>query len=505
MSRQIKVVFVTLLSLFIFYNLYLLAFLPINGEIRLSNDIGRDFLLLQELDQKKIVLIGPRSNTQGVFHGPLWTYINYPAYLIGGGNPVIVAWFWVILGFIFLLSTFFILRRLFGTLESLLGVSLLSTYLVPHINSVFHAEVNFFLVPFFLYTIYRYLLTKEAKYLAFHLIILAAFVHLNIGVGILFIMLSGILIAAFIAKNKLWKHFAAFIILPIGVSNFIAFDFRHGFGMAKALFNLGGNSAFLVPLNEWINDRLRNTVSLQLLAKNIEPLSVLIFALVIIFTFIHIKKNTKQKPFLLLMLFYYFGYMLLSYFNKGVILYHYIYLLVPITTIWLIALSKGVSRFIFIPVILLVLFLNFNFTSGYIDDMKNNFVGKKLNSWTTLKNVAQTVIEEQRGKGFGYFVYSPDAYAYQQRYAMLYSFKAAGIDAIEYVKRPTTYVIASPPPENNPYMGHQWWIENMANIKAKPIEVKNLTSGYILQKFELNPDEQKIPHNPNIELGLNFR
>lgn len=505
MLKQVKVVFWAIIVLFIFYNLYLLAFLPLQGEVRLSNDIGRDFLLLQELDQKKIVLIGPRSNTQGVFHGPLWTYINYPAYLIGVGNPVMVAWFWVILGFIFLLSTFFILRKLFGTLESLLGISLLSTYLVPHINSVFHAEVNFFLIPFFLYTIHRYLQTKEAKYLAFHIIILTAFFHLNIGVGILFIMLSGILILAFIAKNRLWKHFVAFIILPIGVSNFIAFDFRHGFGMAKALFNLGGNSAFLVPVNEWVNDRLRNTVSLQLLAKNIEPLSVLIFVLVIIFTLIHIKKNTKQKPFLLLILFYYFGYMLLSYFNKGVILYHYIYLLVPITMIWLIALSKGVSRLVFIPVILLVLFLNFNFTNGYIDDMKNNFIGKKLDSWTSLKKIAQTVIEKQKGKEFGYFVYSPDAYAYQQRYAMLYSFKAAHIKAFEYGKKSTTYVIASPPPENNPYMGHQWWIENKANIKAKPVEVKSFTSGYILQKFELSLDEQKIPHDPNIELGLNFR
>ncbi|OGH11523.1 MAG: hypothetical protein A3B38_01815 [Candidatus Levybacteria bacterium RIFCSPLOWO2_01_FULL_36_13] len=505
MLKQVKVVFIAIIILFIFYSLYLLAYLPLQGEIKLTNDIGRDFLLLQELDQKKIVLIGPRSNTQGVFHGPLWTYVNYPAYLIGQGNPVITAWFWVILGFIFLLSTFFILRRLFGTIESLLGVSLLSTYLVPHINSVFHAEVNFFLIPSFLYTIYSYLQTKKSKYLAFHIMILAAFIHLNIGVGILFIMLSGALILGLIIKNKLWKHLIAFIILPIGVSNFIAFDFRHNFGMAKALFNLGGNSAFLVPLNEWVNDRINNTVSMQILAKNIEPLSVLIFALIIIFTFIHIKNNTKQKPLLLLLLFYYFGYMALSYFNKGVILYHYIYLLVPLTIIWLVTLSKGISRFIFIPLIFVVLFLNFNFAKNYISDTQNNFIGKKLDSWISLKQVAKSVIEEQKGKEFGYFIYSPDAYAYQQRYAMLYSFKAARSNAFEYGKKGTTYVIASPPPPDNPYMGHQWWIENKANIKITPVEIKNFKSGYIVQKFNLNTNEQKIQHDPNIELGLNFR
>lgn len=354
-----KVLFVILIG-FILYNLYLLTFFPLHGEIRLSNDIGRDFLLLQELDQKKIVLIGPRSNTQGVFHGPLWTYINYPAYLIGEGDPVVVAWFWVMLGFIFLLSTFYLIKQMFGTTQGLLAVALLSTYLVPHINSVFSPEAMFFLMPFFIYTIYRYLQSKEVKYLALHVVTIAAFVHLNIGVGILFIMLSGILLLAFIIKNKLWKHLVAFLILPIGVSNFIAFDIRHGFGMAKALLNLGGNSAFLVPVNEWVDDRINNTVFMQILAKNIEPLSVLIFALVIIFTFIHIKNNTKQKDFLLLIVFYYFGYMTLSYFNKGVILYHYIYLLVPITIIWLVCISIGgvnkVSKFI--------AFLLINYTLG---------------------------------------------------------------------------------------------------------------------------------------------
>jgi len=93
MGSRLKIIVYGLLIVFIAYTVYLSSFFVLHGEVHLTNDIGRDFLLLQELDQKKIVFIGARANTQGVFHGPLWAYINYPAYVIGHGNPVTVAWF----------------------------------------------------------------------------------------------------------------------------------------------------------------------------------------------------------------------------------------------------------------------------------------------------------------------------------------------------------------------------------------------------------------------------
>lgn len=95
MFVRIKQAAAAFLIIFILYCIYLSSLYVMHGEVHLTNDIGRDFLLLQELDQKMIVLIGPRTNVQGAFHGVLWTYLNYPAYLLGGGNPVTVAWFWV--------------------------------------------------------------------------------------------------------------------------------------------------------------------------------------------------------------------------------------------------------------------------------------------------------------------------------------------------------------------------------------------------------------------------
>ena len=68
-----------------------------------------------------------------------------------------------------------------------------------------------------------------------------------------------------------------------------------------------------------------------------------------------------------------------------------------------------------------------------------------------------------------------------------------------------TYVIAAPPPPNNPYMLHEWWVKNEANIASQPIEVKKFPSGFTMEKFLLTEKEQQVPYDKNIELGIHFR
>lgn len=505
MFSKLRVFFYLALTSFILYSIYLSAFFVLKGEVHFVTDVGRDFLLLQELDEKKIVFIGARSNVRGVFHGIFWTYLNYPAYLIGHGNPVTVAWFWVILGIIYLITTFFILRKLFDTTSALLAIALLSVDFVSLSNIVFAQGAGFYFMPFFLFTIYMYLKSRKAYFLALHFITVGIFIQLNIGVGGLFAILSIALSSLFIIKNKLWKHFLSLIFLPIVCSNFIIFDIRHGFNITKALLNLGSSSKFIVPFNAWIQNRINNIISMQFFSDSSNTLRLITFLLIMFFTFLEIKNKSKQKNFFLLLIFYYFGYMILSYFNKGMMLIDYIYLLIPLSVIWLSALIKGRYKIIFIPLILLIIYLNFNYANSYILSHQQSFMGKSSDSWISLKTVAQYVINEQKGKEFGYFVYSPDSFAYQQRYAMIYSFRNAGSKDFEYIKKPNTYVIASPPPGDNPYMKEDWWIKNEARISVLPVHKKYLPGGYIVEKFNLSSDEQEVAHDPNIELGLHFR
>lgn len=504
---KLKVLPYIIFSILMLFIVYLLSFSAIHGEVNFFNDVSRDFLLLQELDQKKIVFIGPRSNTNGLFHGPLLTYIDYPAYLIGHGNPVTVEWFWVGIGIVFIATSFFIARKLFGAFSALAYVLLVSTRMVPHINSVFEPESMYFVMPVFLFTIIQYAKTKKWIFLLLHLITSAIFIQLSIGVGIEFFILSTLVVLYLIYKNKFWKHLLSFLVVPIFTANYILFDVRHNFGMAKALLGTGESSKFFISISDWISNRLQNMLSLQLLEGNynLNWLLTLIFIVVMVFTIFEIKNNKKNKSLYCIFIFYYFGYIALSYFIKSVLLFHYIYLLVPFTTLWLTSFLKDRYKYIIFPVFTLIFLLNLQYSFSYIRSLKSSFIGRGQNSWIGLSSVAEKIIQIQKGKDFGYFVYSPDAYAYQPRYAMIYNFKKADAKASEYVKKSTTYVIAAPPPPDNPYMTREWWIKNSAKISNKPVRTEKFPNGFIIEEFNLNPDEQKIPHEKTIELGIHFR
>lgn len=504
MNKWIKYIFSFIMTLFIIYNIYLSAMFVMHGEVHLTNDIGRDFLLLQELDQKKIVLIGPRTNVQGAFHGVLWTYLNYPAFVMGHGNPVIVAWFWVIIGIVYLLSSYYVFSRLFDDIHALLGTAMLSPIVVLLSNSLFGQLMIFFLIPIFIFGIFKYIDTKKPAYLILHLFLLGCMIQFNIGVGTLIAIQTILLLSITIIRSKLYKHFFAFIILPISTINFIIFDIRHNFSMIKALAGLGGIRAFIIPINEWLLNRLHHMVTMQLFSSIPLVIMIFVFILIVLLTLIEIKKG-KLKNLFLIIIYYYLGYIVLTFFNKGIILIDHIIHLAPLAVIWLVALTRVSYKYIFIPLIILALYLNFTNIKSFSTIGKIPLAGTTADSWISLQEVGKYVVDKQKEKEFGYYVYSPDAYAYQQRYAMSYYFKYRKSQASEYFKKPITYVIIAPPPHDNPYMTHEWWIINKAMISNKPVEQKVFPSGYKLEMYQLNTDEQRIPHVSDIELGIHFR
>lgn len=504
MTYRLKQITSLLLVLFILYCIYLSSMYVMHGEVHLSNDIGRYFLLLRELDEKKIVLIGPRTNVQGAFHGVLWTYLNYPAYLLGGGDPVTVAWFWVGLGIIYLITSYLIFEKLFGRMTALLGTAALSPTVALLSNSLFGQLMNFYLMPFFIYTIFRYKEKKRITYLVLHLLILGCVVQFNIGSGALMTFLSITLLLVFILKNKLYTHLPFLLVLPVMLINFVLFDIRHDFTMTKALMGLGRKSEFIIPINEWITNRINHMISFE----NYSNLSIFIiltiFIIVILLTIITIHNN-KKNSLIAIIIFYYFGYLLLSFFNKGIILIDHIVHLTPIAIMWMLYLKNSTNKYTITAFLLLSIYINFNSVKGLANLRGQELNGTSPDSWISLKEVGNEVITSGKNKTFGFYVYSPDSFAYQQRYAMLYLFNKAGVEALEYSKQKSTFIIIAPPPADNPYMTHQWWIKNKVRINSPPIRVKMFTSGYKIEEYNLSNKERTIPHVTDIELGIHFR
>jgi hypothetical protein len=499
-------IFYAVLVLLTLYNVFLSAIPVLSGEVNFFNDVARDFLIFQEIDYKKIIFIGGRSNTTGLFHGPLWHYMNYPAYLLGHGDPVIVAWFWVFLGVIFLVSSFFLAKKLFGTFPALVYILITAVRMPLHLNGVFQSGASFFFMPFFFFTITMYFKTKKNLYLALHFLALSILIQLNIGTGLQLFLLSIPLTLYIIIKKKLWKHLYSFLVLPLCLANFILFDLRNNLRMSKALFSTGEASKFFVPINSWLENRFNNAVSLKLLeVDNGNGLfNFLVFGLVVIFSIVQIKNKSKDRYTSILFLFYYFGYILLSFFNKGILLEHYTYLLVPLTTFWLISFLAGKYKLLFMPFIAFLFIINFTFVKESMNPKTWN-LGNSPDSWKGLHAVALEVAKEQKGEEFGYYVFAPDGFAYQPRYAMLYTFKEARAHSFEYSKKPTTYIIAAPPPKEDPYMTYVWWRKNSVRIQSSPVFVKKFPNGFTIEKYYLTPEEQRIQHDKTIELGIHFR
>src|SRR3989338_3294329 len=106
--------FRNLVIILILFNIILASRWILDGNIFFHTDIARDFLLLEDLaDNKNLTLIGPRSGAiPGLFHGPLWLYLNLSAFFLGGRNPVVVGWFWVLLYILSIGITYYVGKRL---------------------------------------------------------------------------------------------------------------------------------------------------------------------------------------------------------------------------------------------------------------------------------------------------------------------------------------------------------------------------------------------------------
>lgn len=221
----------------------------------------------------------------------------------------------------------------------------------------------------------------------------------------------------------------------------------------------------------------------------------MVFAL---FTWLQIKNNLHKKKYLIF-LYLYLGYFILSFANKGFILYFYLH--PQFSLVFLIFASFVTSNYkkIFIPIFLVI--LSFNFLTAIKDTRDaNNYIGKNTESWKFLYQLSKKIYEQPEDT-FGYFIYSPDAFGYQPKYAMFYTVSLFNKKAFSFEKKPITYVIAAP----HPFMKDQWWRENQVNLIDEPELTIPFENGYKIEKYLLNEEQISVTFDPSINPGIHFR
>lgn len=485
------------------FNIFLASWSVLHQDINYISDIARDMFLLEEISQKKLVLIGPRSSVGGLFHGPLWSYINYPGYLLGQGNPVMIGWYWIFLIIVFLIICYFTAKKMFNKNTAMLSVLMISLYLSFHANALFNPYGAMFLLPLFFFFYIRYLQTQRARYLTYHLLAIGAMFQFQIAIGAPFLILSVFFTSIFAIKNHKSKHLLVFLIIPLLLGNFIIFDLRHEFILSRNVVRHLGTSDPSTNLALLVRDRIEYLLTkiefLRFGPPNGQTYSILIF---FIFLIMQIKNRINRKTYFVF-LYFFLGFFILSLINRYGLLSFYIFPLFPFMFIIFSSFITSKQNRIFLVIFTLMYLLNIVGIYKYVKGL-DNFIGRDQYSWKAVFTAAKTAYQGNE-KTFGYFVYAPDILGYGPRYAMEYASRVYNKKGFASEKKPITYLFIEPPARNNPFTSEQKWKLYQIHIYSKPVMSKTFENGYKIEKHLLTQSELNIPFDQGINPGLHYR
>jgi len=504
-------------------NIFFCAWWVINQNILFHTDIARDFLLMEDIwVNRNISLIGPRSGAiPGVFHGPLWLYLNLPSFIIGKGDPVFVGWFWVFLSIVTVIGTYYVGKKLFTKNQALIAAVLVSMSQAKDIKNLFNPYGALLVTPFFILTTSKYFKNNNIKYLAISLFLAGLMIQFQMAFGVPILILFLLLIFYSIIKNKKLKHFLVLPVIFIPLSSFIIFDLRHNFLQTNAVIKyvLGIESPGAVQSNFFTLLSIRfkemtfDTFGMIASQNKLFTSMVLVVVLISLYKMYKNNKFTIANPnFLIIYLF--LGFWVISLIFKGPMWSYYYWPFLPLLAILFASCLTYLNKLFYVIVLILLISLN---TYNNFTEVKNynpDYHRHGESSWLFNKKVAEKIFNSTN-QDFGYFIFTPDLYGYYPRYAMIFVSKEfSNINAYPYEKRPTTFLLIAPPPSYGKSADSEWFKKNInqatwksgdLNIQREPDEVETYQNGFVVEKYNFSDKEASIPTNPNLIKDLIFR
>jgi hypothetical protein len=481
-----------------------------NGSLPFHTDNGRDFLLIDELAQEKFVLIGARTSFGGVFHGPLWLYINLPAFLIGQGNPMFQIGYWAIILITFIISTYFLLKKVFGQYPAIISTLLLSINMMT-VTKIFTNPVGaFLLMPVFWYTMMTYLKDNKWVYLFLHYCIAGAIIHFEMMIGVPLAILSVGLQAYHWNKYRNSKHWLAIIGLLSFISSFVLFDLRNNFLQTKSFIEHAFRDAHEThsfgDIVTFITQRfdIITRDGLGVFTDRLASFNEFAFLVLVIYLVKFLKKKQVKKS-VLISIYYYIGYYLFTLLFQDTLLFHYIWPAVffPIMTFSYIY-SKNQNKFTHIVVAFALMcgFVNVRDSVIYA----NRSIGNIEDDWRFLYNTTNEIYKNNE-PDIGVFIYAPDVYAYEQKYAAKFQAKMqSGTTTTHFFrKRPITYLLIAPPSGLGTEVTSREWKRDKLKISREPDSVATMSAWYKIERYELSDEEMLIQPDSDIDNWIHFR
>lgn len=513
-----------LILLLIIFNIFLASRWIIDGNLFFHTDIARDFLLLADIvDNKHLTLIGPRSGAiPGLFHGPLWLYLNLPSFILGQGNPVFVGGFWVILYILSLFITYYVGKRMFGKEEGLLSALLLSTVTILNVRSLFNPYGALLLFPLFFYVFLRFLQNQKLKILVLSLLILGFIIQFQMAFGVPILFLTLIYLIYYLLKKRKLLHLISLLVLLIPLSSFLLFDFRNHFIQFNSVKNylLGSESHGKLNLNLFQLGLIRIKESVTdgfgIITQNNLYITVILLILFIVGIYISYKKKNNIRLFSVygIGVYFYLGFWFLTIFFEGPVWNYYYLPFIPLLILLFVSLKAYVNKIIFYIVFILIYAVNLQVVIKDIYSYDPNPLKQDVSTWQFNSLVAEEVFEGPESE-FGYFIFTPDLYGYSPRYALnFYQKNHQEKKVYPYKKKSVTYLVIAPPPVYGKDPNSIWyqkninsklWKSNDIRINREPESKILFENGFVIEKYSLSDEEIKVEPNPYLIKDIFFR
>lgn len=489
---------------------YLISLHLFQSDMMFHTDIARDFLLIEEIvNTKDVTLIGPKTGgIPGMFFGPVWLYAHVPLFVLGGGDPIIIAYFWVLLVLASILSVYYVTLKIFNNFSALVASLIYAFSSISFSSGFTQSFGSVLLAPWLVYCMYLFFQKKKVIFLLSALLLNGFVYQLQPAVGMLTLPVTGLLALFIILQEKKYTYLLSFLVLLIPFSTYILFDLRHDFLQLRSF--VGHFTAEKLPEDDSrlaLGDYIRNRTDSYFNIIDIVQLGAITNALFLsMYGFVAYKLFKKEKfegsRYYWLFFAYLIGFIIITNLYKGIIIDYYYWALLPLSIIAFAGLLTVLPKRLFVglSVSVLVVVIVGGISYRYWWDTK--FTDVDSSSWRLNKEVAEFIYHDTKSK-FGYYVYSPDEFGHSVRYAIHYiQRKEANVGTL-CRKEEITYLIYYPTPsyaKTNPV----YWREKRVHISKKPISAKQIHD-ILVEKYLLTDEEIQQPSDPNIVCDLHFR
>ncbi len=483
-----------------------------------DTDIARDMLLLEEMvKENKLTLIGGRTSVSGVFHGPLYYWLMLPFFVLSGGNPVAISWVWFVIYLMFIGSFYYVGKRVFDDQTALMSTTLLTSATIAYSSGFTHSVLaNFLIVPL-IYLVYLYLQSNKVWLLLGAVLVAGLIIQFQMAFGVPILILIGGYTIYHIVYHQNYIHLLAGLLLFVPISTFIAFDLRHNFIQLNSVWSIiTGESAGNSSLNGYWPDRWASfidtfrfwSIPLNELQDFAKVSTIILLAFLAYQNFL---AGNKSNKFITLSTLIIFGFWIVTSPFKGNVWPQYYRTLLPIVILCLTyAVVHYLPKKLFLTILLLIIGTNtfFALKSG-IDYLKSTPTTDEIH-WKFYRQMVEDVLVNSGGEPFGYYVFTPDQFGYQAKYALRFFTKANNAIAQPYTKQSLTYLILAGYWDDNKFLSKEYWQNSQVRIDRDPDELWNYKNfeeqeTYTVMRFNLTDLETAIPSEPTLLEGIHFR